>query len=114
MRWTHIKTAPMRGSIFCYKLFACCHKAGDEPTEFGLSTTYVTECDTMSEYKKLMTFAPIHRCSPPRAMPAATGVEGRIAAFLAGKSDGGELLHALYDYVLDEPIPPSMRALLGE
>lgn len=68
----------------------------------------------MSEYRKLVTFAPSHRCSPRREKPAASGVEGRIVAFLAGKSDGGELLHALYDHVLDEPIPPSMLALLGK
>jgi hypothetical protein len=111
---THIEAARIRGTIFCYKLFASCHISGAEPKEFDLSTSYVTECDAMCEYKKLVTFAPIHRCSPPRATPAATGVEGRIAAFLAGKSDGGELLHALYDYVLDEPIPSSMVALLRE
>ena len=68
----------------------------------------------MSEYRKLVTFAPRHRCSPPQEKPKATGIEGRIVAFLAGKSDGGDLLHALYDQVLDEPIPPSMLTLLGK
>jgi hypothetical protein len=37
----------------------------------------------------------------------------QIAAFLDGRTHGEELLHALYDHVLDEPIPPQMRALLG-
>ncbi|HEY1259486.1 MAG TPA: hypothetical protein VGF34_09555 [Stellaceae bacterium] len=36
----------------------------------------------------------------------------RIAAFLDGHTDGEDLLHALYDYVLDEPVPENMRALL--
>jgi hypothetical protein len=72
----------------------------------------VTECDRMSEYGKLLNFVPRGRTAPPRS--AATGVEGRLAAFLAGESDGADLLHALYDHVLDEPIPPMMLALVRQ
>jgi hypothetical protein len=43
---------------------------------------------------------------------ARPSVEDRIAAFLDGRTHGEELLHALYDHVLDEPIPPQMKALL--
>ncbi|MGH7030981.1 MAG: hypothetical protein ACREE9_05475 [Stellaceae bacterium] len=68
----------------------------------------------MSEHGKLVIFAPRHRCCPPRATGVPGRVEGRIAAFLAGDSDGGELLHALYDHVLDEPIPPAMLALVRQ
>ncbi|MGH7054372.1 MAG: anti-sigma factor family protein [Stellaceae bacterium] len=39
-------------------------------------------------------------------------VDDQIAAFLDGRTHGEELLHALYDHVLDEPIPPQMKALL--
>jgi hypothetical protein len=38
-------------------------------------------------------------------------VEEQILDFLDGKTRGGDLLHALYDHVLDEPIPERMRAL---
>ena len=31
--------------------------------------------------------------------------------FLDGRTHGEEVLHALYDQVLDEPIPERMRAL---
>lgn len=41
-------------------------------------------------------------------------VEGRILSFLDGATHGEELLHALYDHVLREPIPPAMRALLND
>jgi hypothetical protein len=41
-------------------------------------------------------------------------IADQIAAFLDGRTHGEGLLHALYDYVLDEPIPPRMRALLQE
>lgn len=39
-------------------------------------------------------------------------IEDRIADFLDGRTHGEELLHMLYDHVLDEPIPPQMKALL--
>jgi hypothetical protein len=46
------------------------------------------------------------------AKVARDPVGARIAAFLDGESDGSALLHALYDHVLNEPIPAAMRALL--
>lgn len=35
-----------------------------------------------------------------------------IRDFLAGKNNGEQLLHALYDHVLDEPVPERVKALL--
>jgi hypothetical protein len=46
------------------------------------------------------------------AQIARPSVEEQIADFLDGRTHGEELLHALYDHVLDEPIPPQMKALL--
>lgn len=43
---------------------------------------------------------------------ARPSVADRIVAFLDGRTQGEDLLHALYDHVLDEPIPPQMKALL--
>ena len=39
-------------------------------------------------------------------------IDSRIRAFLAGETDGEDVLRELYDHVLDEPIPEAMRALL--
>jgi len=39
-------------------------------------------------------------------------VDNRIRAFLAGDSHGEDLLHAIYDHILDEPVPERLRALL--
>jgi hypothetical protein len=39
-------------------------------------------------------------------------VEQQISDFLDGRTHGEELLHALHDHVLDEPIPERMLALL--
>jgi hypothetical protein len=44
--------------------------------------------------------------------PAATdAVEEQLTDFLDGRTHGEELLHALYDHILDEPVPERMRAL---
>jgi Anti-sigma factor NepR len=39
-------------------------------------------------------------------------IDSDIRDFLAGRTNGEDLLHALYDHVLDEPIPERLRALL--
>jgi len=39
-------------------------------------------------------------------------VDREIRDFVAGKTDGEDLLHALYDHVLDEPIPERLRTVL--
>jgi anti-sigma factor NepR-like protein len=54
----------------------------------------------------------IKRCpmEPPR-IPMSP-VDADIRDFLAGRTDGEDLLHQLYDHVLDEPIPERLRGLL--
>jgi hypothetical protein len=47
---------------------------------------------------------------PGRDLDGST--EGRLRAFLAGDSDGNDLLHALYSHILDEPIPERLHALV--
>jgi hypothetical protein len=39
-------------------------------------------------------------------------VDRDIRDFLAGRNNGEDLLHALYDHVLDEPVPERLTALL--
>ena len=41
-------------------------------------------------------------------------IDQDIRDFLDGKNAGEGLLHALYDHVLDEPIPERLRALLKQ
>jgi len=43
---------------------------------------------------------------------AVSSVDREIRDFLVGDNDGEELLHALYDHVLDEPVPERLLALL--
>jgi hypothetical protein len=44
-------------------------------------------------------------------MSATDTVEEQILDFLDGRTHGEDLLHALHDHVLDEPVPERMRAL---
>jgi hypothetical protein len=44
-------------------------------------------------------------------MDTADTVEQQILDFLDGRTHGEDLLHALHDHVLDEPVPERMRAL---
>ena len=52
-----------------------------------------------------------------RRLPVETNIrfcstDSRIRTFLDGESDGEDLLHAIYDHVLDEPVPERLRAIL--
>jgi hypothetical protein len=39
-------------------------------------------------------------------------VSSQIAHFLAGNTTGRALFHALYDHVLNEPVPPRLTDML--
>jgi hypothetical protein len=65
---------------------------------------FVTRCKNM-EYESNPVSSPIVcRCG-------VASVEEQIIDFLDGKTDGEDLLHALYDHIFDEPIPERMRSL---
>jgi hypothetical protein len=50
-------------------------------------------------------------CRDVSRLEASDAVAEQIRDFLEGRTNGEDLLHALHDYVLDEPIPERMRAL---
>lgn len=52
------------------------------------------------------------KCPPPRVTGAMSSVDRDICDFLDGKNDGEKVLQALYDHVLDEPIPERLLAVL--
>ena len=59
------------------------------------------------EYKAVTTLGGL-----PQPAVAPTSVADHITAFLDGRTHGEDLLHELYDYVLEEPIPQRMREIL--
>ena len=72
------------------------------------------QCNSTSlEAKPELKAVPAHSGFPQ--FPLVTrSVADQIAAFLDGRTHGEELLHELYDHVLEEPIPQSMQALLKQ
>ena len=52
--------------------------------------------------------------APVERRIAISSVDRDIRDFLAGKTDGADLLHALYDHVLDEPVPQFLRDVLRD
>ena len=71
-------------------------------------------CDTMRHDAKLARFIATAPGPSPQAGLTRSLVKARIAEFLDGKTCGEDLLHALYDHVLDEPIPQPIRELLNK
>jgi hypothetical protein len=74
----------------------------------------VALCNTVSseakpEFKAVSISTP---CGVPQPPLVSRSVAERIADFVDGRTHGEDLLHELYDYVLEEPIPQRMRALL--
>ena len=72
----------------------------------------MTLCNSMTSEIEPERKAVAARCGLPKPDLAPLSVADRIAAFLDGRTHGEDLLHELYDYVLEEPIPQSMRELL--
>ena len=52
-------------------------------------------------------------CDFPEPTSEPLSMTDRIAAFLDGSTNGEDLLHELYDYVLEEPIPQRLRQILA-
>jgi hypothetical protein len=69
----------------------------------------VTRCNVMP-FENNIPSPLILGCDVP-AMNETDTLEEQILDFLNGRTHGEDLLHALHDHVLDEPIPERMRAL---
>ncbi len=82
-------------------------------TKTGAAPPNVTEAAIQPQEKYLAMYLAVKRLDAdmePRI--AISWIDRDIRDFLAGKNEGEDLLHALYDRVLDEPVPGRLRALL--
>ena len=82
-------------------------------TKTGAAPPNVTEAAIQPQEKYLAMYLAVKRLDAdmePRI--AISWIDRDIRDFLAGKNEGEDLLHALYDRVLDEPVPERLRALL--
>lgn len=64
----------------------------------------------MMQFDHEFVAPPILSCDA-LALPEEKSIEQQVSDFLDGKTHGEELFHALYDHVLEEPIPERMGAL---
>src|SRR5689334_22402091 len=72
----------------------------------------MTWCDVMVKEGTSRRLLPARCCPTAQETFRLSTVEDQIDQFLDGKTHGETVLHALYDHVLDEPIPERMRLLL--
>jgi len=56
---------------------------------------------------------PILPFLPQLPLEGPPSMADRIVAFLDGRTHGEDLLHQLYDYILEEPIPQRLQEILG-
>ena len=70
----------------------------------------VTGCEIMRLENGLPS--PAVLCGGLSTPEKSERVEEQMLKFLDGETRGEELFHALYDHILDEPIPERMLALL--
>jgi hypothetical protein len=74
----------------------------------------VTRCNPMEYASKSAASRLISRAGAPASEYLADHVGNQIIDFINGKTHGEKLLHALYDHILDEPIPERIRSLFKE
>lgn len=55
---------------------------------------------------------PALKIVPASSRPPVSSADRDIRDFLVGRTDGEDVLHALYDHVLDEPVPERLLAVL--
>ena len=79
-----------------------------EPIILGL---IVARCNVIRCGSTRASAPLISRCGGPEPRSLPDSVNSQIIDFLEGRTDGEDLLHAMYDHIIDEPIPERMRAL---
>jgi len=81
-------------------------------TKSGASAPNVTKAGTRPQKEYIAMYLAVKKLDAVEPRIAMSWIDKDIRDFLAGKNEGEDLLHALYDHVLDEPIPQRLRAVL--
>jgi hypothetical protein len=106
----HVPLACLRGTGACYDPLPYANEETPNANSLRKPRFKMTRCDMLQQVTKTST-ATIAACGVPVQGFLANTVEEQIIDFLDGRTDGEELLHALHDHILDEPIPERMLAL---
>src|SRR5216684_608392 len=81
-------------------------------TKSAASPPNVTKAVPRPQEKYIAMYLTVKNLDAVEPRIATSWIDRDIRDFLAGRNDGEDLLHALYDHVLDEPVPQRLRALL--
>jgi len=81
-------------------------------TKTGAAPPNVTKAASRSQEEYIAMYLAAKNLDAVETRIAMSWIDRDIRDFLAGKNEGEDLLHALYDRVLDEPVPERLRALL--
>jgi len=81
-------------------------------TKSGASPPNVTKAVPRPQEKCIAMYLAVKNLDAVEPRIAMSWIDRDIRDFLAGKNEGEDLLHALYDHVLDEPVPQRLRDLL--
>ena len=81
-------------------------------TKPGASPPNVTKTGSRTQKEYITMYLAVKNLDAMGPRIVTSWIDRDIRDFLAGKNDGEDLLHALYDHVLDEPVPERLRAVL--
>ena len=81
-------------------------------TKPGASPPNVTKAGRRTQKENIAMYLAVKNLAAVEPQIAMSWIDRDIRDFLAGKNEGEDLLHALYDHVLDEPVPERLRAVL--
>ena len=111
MRILHSDAAAFSWIVLCYRPFAVCNMADQIGTNLTVETIMRRTGGHRSRAGSARHSGGHAACAARRG---GTALESSIRAFLDGLTHGEGLLHALYDQVLDEPVPQGLRNLFKE
>jgi anti-sigma factor NepR-like protein len=81
-------------------------------TKSGAPPPNATKAVARPQEKDIAMYLAVKNLDAVEPRIATSWIDRDIRDFLAGKNEGEDLLHALYDHVLDEPVPQRLRDLL--
>ena len=107
--------AGMRNSMDRMRVTNCWHfDISETPvvTKPGASPPNVTKAAPQPQENYVAMYLAVKILPTVEPRVAMSWIDRDIRDFLAGGNEGEDLLHALYDHVLDEPVPERLTAIL--
>lgn len=81
-------------------------------TKPNASPLNVTKAGSRTQKEYIAMYLAVKHLDVMEPRIVTSWIDRDIRDFLDGKNEGEDLLHALYDHVLDEPVPERLTAIL--